>query len=146
MTAFAGIGTWTRSLSSAYPTVGMTTVHLRRGAVDDVDRDAVQGAVGDRVAEVGVQPGAVPPWRPTMRLMMAAELAATGALVIFWFHGLSSGNSWLPENVGTSRASELEDGQGYGGARAGRDGEMRIVQSPRIRRADGGGGGDHRGD
>src|SRR4051794_7388233 len=34
-----------------------------------------------------------------------AELAATGALVIFWFQGLSAGKRLLPSSVGTIRSS-----------------------------------------
>src|SRR5262245_40480171 len=37
--------------------------------------------------------------------MIATEFAATGALVIFWFHGLSDGKSWLPQKAGVIRAS-----------------------------------------
>src|SRR5919198_848956 len=40
-----------------------------------------------------------------MLLRTAAELAATGADVIRWFHGLSAGKTWLPSSVGTVRAS-----------------------------------------
>src|ERR1700690_4029370 len=34
-----------------------------------------------------------------MLLMMAAELAATGAWEMFWFHGLSAGNRFVPSSV-----------------------------------------------
>src|SRR5688572_20318616 len=40
-----------------------------------------------------------------MFAMMAAELAATGALVIRWFHGFSAGKSCCPSKVGTVRSS-----------------------------------------
>src|SRR5436305_1081838 len=40
-----------------------------------------------------------------MLLRMAAEVAATGALVIGWFHGLSLGKSCCPRSVGTVRSS-----------------------------------------
>src|SRR5437660_7755817 len=40
-----------------------------------------------------------------MLLTSVAELAATGALLICWFQGLSAGNSRFPSNVGTSRPS-----------------------------------------
>jgi hypothetical protein len=40
-----------------------------------------------------------------MWAMMAAELAATGALLMFWFQGLSAGKSCWPSNVGTTRSS-----------------------------------------
>src|SRR5262245_12627944 len=40
-----------------------------------------------------------------MLLITAAELAATGALVIFWFQGLSAGKSWLPRSAGAVRSS-----------------------------------------
>ena len=34
-----------------------------------------------------------------MLLMMAAELVATGACEMFWFHGLSAGNRLVPRSV-----------------------------------------------
>src|SRR5664280_362926 len=34
-----------------------------------------------------------------MLLMMAAELVATGACEMFWFHGLSAGNRFVPRSV-----------------------------------------------
>src|SRR5664280_1069658 len=34
-----------------------------------------------------------------MLLMMAAELVATGAWEMFWFHGLSAGNRFVPSSV-----------------------------------------------
>src|SRR5579883_2575595 len=40
-----------------------------------------------------------------MLLMMASELAATGALVICWFQGLSAGKSCWPSRAGTERSS-----------------------------------------
>src|SRR2546422_10827609 len=40
-----------------------------------------------------------------MLLRMAAELAATGALVMRWFQALSEGNSCWPSSVGTVRSS-----------------------------------------
>src|SRR5262245_1823971 len=40
-----------------------------------------------------------------MLLRIAPELAATGAVEIFWFQGLSAGKSELPSRVGTVRSS-----------------------------------------
>src|SRR5262245_20183651 len=40
-----------------------------------------------------------------MLFMMAAELAATGALAICWFQGLSAGKSDCPSSVGWARFS-----------------------------------------
>ena len=40
-----------------------------------------------------------------IELMSVAELAATGALVIFSFQGLSAGNSVLPMRLGKARLS-----------------------------------------
>ena len=34
-----------------------------------------------------------------MLLMMAAELVATGAWEMFWFHGLSAGNRFVPRSA-----------------------------------------------
>src|SRR5438105_1481012 len=42
----------------------------------------------------------------------AAEFAATGALVIFWFQGLSAGNRLLPRSVGTVRSSRASSWSG----------------------------------
>ena len=74
-------------------------VDLRRAvAVDDVERNAVQRAVavgGTVRAPVGVEMDRAPIWA-----MMAAELAATGALLMFWFQGLSEGKSCWPSSVG----------------------------------------------
>src|SRR4051794_32833636 len=40
-----------------------------------------------------------------MLFRIAAELAATGAEVIFWFHGLSEGKSDWPSKLGRLRSS-----------------------------------------
>src|SRR4051812_42711569 len=40
-----------------------------------------------------------------MLLRTDAELAATGAVLMFWFHGLLTGNSCWPSSVGTVRSS-----------------------------------------
>ena len=37
--------------------------------------------------------------------MIAVELTATGALAMFWFQGLSAGNSCWPRSAGTMRSS-----------------------------------------
>src|SRR5438094_9241114 len=42
----------------------------------------------------------------------AAEFAATGALVIFWFQGLCAGNRLLPSKVGTVRSSSASSWSG----------------------------------
>ena len=45
-----------------------------------------------------------------------AEFAATGALVIFSFHGLSEGKSWLPMRLGVMRGSSASNRRGGRGA------------------------------
>ena len=84
--------------------------HLGRAvAVDDVVGDAVEVAAG--VGSPGRSRDGAGRRRSalTMLLMMAAELAATGAVAICWFQGLSAGNSSCPNRASNERSSSTSN-------------------------------------
>jgi len=90
ITAPAGIGMLTRSLSFSYP-----SGPIRIGTRGTLESTTLIGMPYSAPSVTGLpKPGCSRPFpRATSRPMIASELAATGASAIRWFQGLSSGKT-----------------------------------------------------